>query len=166
MDNSNYIETWGKIKDQGDDVLKKVAKDLYNNLIFCDRQCGGTSVGMVFMIMMMIGPESPTKPTAPTGNGNIVDDRDELTEYFINEKETIRKYKIEKKLYKKAYKYFNENYISSIGLVYEYMSNAGPMSVNGLPNFFSARFLNIEDTEKMFKFYESYKQKREEVDNF
>lgn len=34
----------------------------------------------------------------------------------------------------------------SIGMIYEYMSQAGPMSVNGNPTFFSARLINKEDT--------------------
>jgi len=43
------------------------------------------------------------------------------------------------------------------GLIYEYLSEAGPRSVNGLPSFFSMKMLNQADTEKMFKLYEEIK---------
>jgi hypothetical protein len=36
-----------------------------------------------------------------------------------------------------------------IGLIYEYMSEAAPRSINGNPMFFSARFLNNEETDKV-----------------
>ena len=42
----------------------------------------------------------------------------------------------------------------------------GPMAVNGKPTFFSGRFLNIEDTKKMFDYYNQYKEIREKADNF
>ena len=32
-----------------------------------------------------------------------------------------------------------------IGLIWEYMSKAGPMCVNGYPTFFSMRLMNVED---------------------
>lgn len=37
-----------------------------------------------------------------------------------------------------------------IGLIYQNMDQAGPMSVNGKPTFFSMRFANKEDTKKIF----------------
>ncbi|KKM86695.1 hypothetical protein LCGC14_1276410 [marine sediment metagenome] len=39
----------------------------------------------------------------------------------------------------------HERYIESIGAVYEYISKAGPRSINGMPMFTSVRFLHIED---------------------
>ena len=40
------------------------------------------------------------------------------------------------------------------------------MALNGGPMFTSLRLLNIEDTNKMFSYYETYKELREKVDNF
>ncbi len=58
-------------------------------------------------------------------------------------------------------------YSKDIGLVYEYLDAfTSPMAVNGKPVFFSARFLNREDTKKMFEFYEQYKVIREKADKF
>lgn len=37
------------------------------------------------------------------------------------------------------------------GLIYEYYSEAGPMSVNGMPTFFSCRMLSKTDTKKVLK---------------
>jgi len=53
-------------------------------------------------------------------------------------------------------------------MIYEYWDSGqtSPMSVNGKPVFFSARFLNHEDTTKMFEYYEQYKSIRELADNF
>ena len=63
-------------------------------------------------------------------------------------------------------KYYKENYLSSIGLIYEYIDKAGPRSINGLPNFFSMRLLNKEDALKVDGYYIKYKEIRETADNF
>jgi len=63
-------------------------------------------------------------------------------------------------------KYYKENYLTSIGLIYEYLTEAGLMGLNGGPMFTSLRLLNKEDAEKMFSFYETYKELREKVDSF
>lgn len=39
--------------------------------------------------------------------------------------------------------------VETIGTVYEYMSEAGPQSINGYPMFFSFRLLNRGDFEKL-----------------
>lgn len=36
--------------------------------------------------------------------------------------------------------------LGSIGMIYEYMSEAGPMAVNNMPTFFSMRMLNKQDS--------------------
>ena len=41
--------------------------------------------------------------------------------------------------------------INSIGMVYEYLSQAGPMAVNGNPTFFSMKMLSKHDTEIVWK---------------
>jgi hypothetical protein len=44
-----------------------------------------------------------------------------------------------------------------VGLIFEYLSEAGPMAINGLPSFFSVRFLNESDTEKLRQYAKEYK---------
>lgn len=39
---------------------------------------------------------------------------------------------------------------NDIGCIYEYIGEAGPRSINGLPCFFSCRFLNKKDAEFAF----------------
>lgn len=55
--------------------------------------------------------------------------------------------------------------LDNIGMLYEYMGEAGPMGVNGKPIFMSVRILSKPDTEKMFEFYEEYKKVKEEFLN-
>jgi hypothetical protein len=45
-----------------------------------------------------------------------------------------------------------------VGLVYEYMSEAGPRSINGYPMFFSARYLTVEETQRFNKYYKEYEE--------
>lgn len=45
---------------------------------------------------------------------------------------------------------WTEEDIKKLGLVYEYISEAGPRGVNGHPCFMSHRILSIEDAEKVF----------------
>lgn len=163
-DNSDYKTKWVGIPNQTDDQLKQIAKDLFNGKIFCDRQCNGDTMS-VFMVMMFMGPQPPTKPSAPE-NDDLVENREEVSDFFEKEEELLKQYKKEKKLYKKAYKCFQENYLPSIGFVYEFLTEAGPIAINGKPSFFSVRFLNIEDTDKMFEHFEAYKAIRELADNF
>lgn len=44
------------------------------------------------------------------------------------------------------------------GMVYEYTDKAGPMAINGHPCFFSAKFLNSEDAERVLDKYRSIKE--------
>lgn len=48
-----------------------------------------------------------------------------------------------------------------IGMIYEYLSEAGPMGINGMPIFYSLKFMSKEDTKKMFEIYEQYKALQE-----
>ena len=48
-----------------------------------------------------------------------------------------------------------------IGMIYEYLSDAAPVSMNGNPVFFSMRILTKNETKKMFEFYENYKTLKE-----
>lgn len=37
-----------------------------------------------------------------------------------------------------------------VGLIYEYLTKAGPRTINGLPSFFSMELLNQSDATKVF----------------
>lgn len=49
------------------------------------------------------------------------------------------------------------------GMIYEYMDKAGPMSINGMPMFWSFRFLNQEDAKKVMEKYLQIKEAIEKV---
>lgn len=55
------------------------------------------------------------------------------------------------------------NLTGNKGMIYEYMDQAGPMSVNGLPTFFSCKVLTDTEAEFMFTKYEEIKTKMDEV---
>lgn len=55
-----------------------------------------------------------------------------------------------------------EEELKDIGIVYEYMSAAGPMAHNGMPIFFSCRFLNVSEMKRMEAYYEKYKMLKED----
>lgn len=50
------------------------------------------------------------------------------------------------------------NRMDDLGLVYEYIDKAGPRSVNGMPIFMSACYLNKHDTALLFQFAREYKE--------
>lgn len=45
-----------------------------------------------------------------------------------------------------------------VSLIYEYISKAGPRSINGYPIFMSVNYLTKEEHNRMNTFYEAYKQ--------
>lgn len=51
----------------------------------------------------------------------------------------------------------------NIDFFYEYVSEAGPMAVNGMPTFFSVRMLNKGETVKMFEYYKKFKEAQDSV---
>ena len=149
-------ERWSFKSDKTDEELKKVSKDLYNGLIFCDRQCP-SSILTTFMVLTFMGPQSPKNPS---DGSNKEDKRDNVIYDLVQRDEDQKLYEFEKEEYSK--------YLNEIGLIYEYLDtpNRSPMSVNGMPCFFSCRFLSKEETKKMFEYYEKYKSIRETADNF
>lgn len=48
-----------------------------------------------------------------------------------------------------AFNNASEEYVNSIGLVYEYIDKAGPRSINGYPCFFSMRLLSRADMPRL-----------------
>jgi hypothetical protein len=62
-------------------------------------------------------------------------------------------------------KYYDE-FLDSIGMIYEYVSKASPNSINSQPVFISCHYLSHSNTKKMFEYYDKYKELRKTVDNF
>ena len=60
-----------------------------------------------------------------------------------------------------AFSNMTEEERTDIGMIYEYLSEAGPRSCNGMPMFTSLRYLSKNDTDKMFAFYEENKNIKE-----
>ncbi len=90
-----------------DQDIKKLAEDMYKELIFTDRHIENKEeIPMVFMPLALVGREIL---------GELAD--------------------------------------HPPGMIYEYMSKAGPMSINGMPIFASFRVVSIEDTKKVFAHY-------------
>lgn len=158
-------EKWGPLPSQSDEDLKSIAKDLYNGLIYTDRHCGHDTMS-VFMVLLFMGPRVPKSPQYPNDNSSTENSRDNALYDVLQRDDEQAKYEEDMEWYKKECEYYQEHRVKSIGLVYEYLSEAGPMSVNGKPTFFSLRLLNKADTEKMFDYYNQYKEIREKVDKF
>lgn len=49
------------------------------------------------------------------------------------------------------------------GLIYEYLSEAGPRSINGLPNFMTAKMINTSDAEKLYALLKDIKSALDKV---
>lgn len=49
-----------------------------------------------------------------------------------------------------------------VSFLYEYLSEAGPMAVNGFPTFFSVKYLNKEETEIMFDYFNKWSALKDE----
>ena len=49
------------------------------------------------------------------------------------------------------------------GMIYEYMDQAGPMAINGMPMFCSFRFLSQEVAKKVMEKYRQIKEVRETI---
>lgn len=53
--------------------------------------------------------------------------------------------------------------LNNIGTMYEYLSEASPRSLNGMPIFFSLRLLNWDDTRTLQKYYLQVKAAMESI---
>lgn len=52
--------------------------------------------------------------------------------------------------------------IADINFIYEYLDQAGPAGINGMPCFFSFRYLTKAEAEIMFGYYDEYKKVKED----
>ena len=60
-----------------------------------------------------------------------------------------------------AFKDKTKEELEDIGLIFEYLDQAGPRSINGLPNFFSFQMLNKQEYDRMYIFYKEYSELKE-----
>ena len=51
----------------------------------------------------------------------------------------------------------------NVNFIYEYLDQAGPLSVNGMPTFMSLRFLTKDESDKMFEYYKKFKEAQDSV---
>ena len=55
--------------------------------------------------------------------------------------------------------------IADIAMVYEYLDQAGPTSINGHPIFGSCWFLNRKEFDVLWKYYEKYRDMKKEFES-
>jgi hypothetical protein len=145
-----------------DEILKGVAKDIYNQKIFTSNHLSEyDNIGSVFMAFIFMGGiENDLEKTYE--NDDIVRKRQKKL-YNLNMLIERDKYFEEKGTTAQG---AHDKWYSDIGIVYEYLSEAGPMAINGKPTFLSMKLMNKEDSKKLWEFYEQYKEIRETADNF
>jgi hypothetical protein len=143
------------IKNQSEDFIKNLAKDIFNNKVFTSFMIPEkeiSTISMVFMPLMFMHPNHPHTTDVDTAKL-----RENKIWEILEEDDEIIKYK---------------SLLPSIGMIYEYYvdengnNNTFPRGINGLPMFGSMRLLNLEDTEKLRIFYNQYSKIRQEADNF
>jgi len=131
------------------DELKELVKNVFDCKIFTSLQCSQSDLMMIFMPFIFLG----SAPTIPDLTGKIKIDRknklnylDECTEYKNNTHK-------------------REEYLRTIGMLYESYSQAGPRSVNGYPCFFSCKIISIEDTNRFKEMYGKYEEMRTQFES-
>jgi hypothetical protein len=55
-----------------------------------------------------------------------------------------------------------EEDLNKVGMVFEYMSQAAPRSINGMPSFFSFQMLKREDVDRLIVFHDEYKKLKDQ----
>jgi hypothetical protein len=152
MKNSYYrdkFETLTKShyhSERTDDELKTIAKDLYNQKIFSSSNIPQHSthlINSIFMVLMFLSPKVTWEDNSRMNK---------LIHIYLAHLEED---------YAKRY----DTFINDIGFLYEYLDEAGPMGINGFPMFYSCGILSKKDTERMWEFYEKYKELQEKIEN-
>lgn len=162
----NFKDRWKAIPSKSDDFLKGIARDIYNGLIFTDRHCKQSEIKIRFLCLMMMGPKYPSAPGYKCKSDTIENKRENNIYDVIQRDDDQVKFEEDLVWYNIELNYYRENYLKSIGMVYEYLDKASPRSINFGPSFMSIKLLNIEDSKKVWDFYEIYKEIREKADIF
>ncbi len=99
-----------------------------------------------FMILLFMGPKLPEPPKYPSDNKDLQGSRDNVLFDLVQRDIDQAKYEADLDFYPIEQRYYKDKFVSNIGLVYEYLSESSPTSINGLPVFMSCKFLNHVDT--------------------
>lgn len=159
-------ERWKPLISQPDVSLKQVAKDIYNGLIFTDRHCRPHEITMRFPVIGFMGPKQPSKPGYQSDGRTTEGNRDNAIYDIIQFDDDMKKWEDNMMWHEVEMKYYRYQYLNSIGMLYEYLTEASLRSINGGPMFMSLRILNKVDTTKVWEYYKQYKSIRELADNF
>jgi hypothetical protein len=141
---------WEAIKDKTDKELKEIAMHLYNNTIFTNLHLKPHEVSMHFYPLLFGGPQQPFD--GKDDNNDVGKLRENKIWKILDEDEERRAYR--------------EDYLGSIGMVYEFFGQELPRYMNGKPIFTSCFMVNHGDTDKILEFHKTYKELREKTDNF
>jgi len=63
-----------------------------------------------------------------------------------------------------AFAEYEKEELEQIGIIYEYISEAGPWAVNGYPSFFSLRVMHKEDWERSKTAIKKELERRESIE--
>ena len=130
-----------------DEQLKKIVSDVFDCKIFTSLQCEPYMVMSVFMPVLFLG----ARPNLSLSEDNQKNRKlklqhiDDIIEY---EQDTPKR----------------EEFMSNIGMIYEYYDKAGTQCINGYPTFFSCHIMSISDKNRFIEMYRKYEEKRKEFE--
>lgn len=132
-----------------EEELKELVRAVYDCKIFTSLQCDDYLVRSVFMVSMFLG-SPPSKPSISANNQiNRKNKLQYIADMIEYEEDTPKR----------------EEFLKTIGMLYEENSKAGPRAINGYPMFMSCNIVSIEDTKRFIEMYKKYEKKREEFEN-
>ena len=132
-----------------EEELKELVRAVYDCKIFTSLQCDDYLIGSVFMPSMFMGA-SPSKPSNSTNNQiNRKNKLQYIADMIEYEEDTPKR----------------EEFLKTIGMLYEDNSKAGPRAINGFPMFMSCNIVSISDTKRFIEMYTKYEKMREEFEN-
>lgn len=131
-----------------EEELKELVRAVYDCKIFTSLQCDSYLVGSVFMPAMFLG-SAPSKPSTSTNNQITRKNKlNYITAIIEYEEDTPKR----------------EEFLKTIGMLYEENSKAGPRGINGFPMFMSCNIVSMDDTKRFIEMYKKYENMREEFE--
>lgn len=104
------------------------------------------------MTLMFMGPQPPTAPHHPNSKESVENNRDNAIYDIIQRDNDQKEYEENLKWYEIEMKYYKEEQLESIGLIYEYRDKA--LAMNGVP-MFTCTYLIKKILIKCFLFMKS-----------